>query len=493
MQTRNGLRRRGAVGVLILALGAGSVALVSMSSAPQPSAVATAAPNLAAASPANPLRLGTPGVASTQAIPSSVPTSAPPIRIGAVFPMTGDAGALAAASLRGVQIAADAINAAGGVAGRPIVLDVRQLDSASDADHVLAGLQAIGDAVVIGTYSSELSIPVSAAAAARGMVYWESGAVADRLTARDLPLVFRVGASGSNLGTNSADFAAAELASRLGRAVTDLRIAIVHADDDYATSVATAADRTASALGMQVVAREQYHLAAPRFANLMRRLAASRPDVLILASHIPDGIAFRRAMLKAGLQVGALIGTTMAECVPDFATPLGRDVVGIFGSDRPAGGFDPESLSPDAYAVYETFEAGWEASTAASGASEPPAPTSSWATPSDSWELTGNSALEEALSGFTAAWALMHDVLPAASAQGSVDVASIAAAARAIDLPAGSLPNGAGLRFSSDPSTLGQNERAIGMIWQWQAPDSDVVVWPQSFATGQIADVPLSR
>ncbi len=70
---------------------------------------------------------------------------------------------------------------------------------------------------------------------------------------------------------------------------------------------------------------------------------------------------------------------------------------------------------------------------------------------------------------------------------------AIAAAARAIDLPAGSLPNGAGLRFSSDPATLGQNVRAAAVIWQWQAVRSYTYVWPPTYATGSIAFVPLPR
>jgi hypothetical protein len=84
-------------------------------------------------------------------------------------------------------------------------------------------------------------------------------------------------------------------------------------------------------------------------------------------------------------------------------------------------------------------------------------------------------------------------VLPTAALQGRLDADGIAAVARGVDLPDGSLPNGAGLHFSADPATLGQNERAIGMVWQWQAVNRDVVVWPQSFATGSIGFVPLPR
>ena len=69
----------------------------------------------------------------------------------------------------------------------------------------------------------------------------------------------------------------------------------------------------------------------------------------------------------------------------------------------------------------------------------------------------------------------------------------IAAAARSIDLPTGALPNGAGLHFSADPATLGQNERATAVIWQWQAVRSYTFVWPPTYKTGDVGFVPLDR
>jgi hypothetical protein len=75
----------------------------------------------------------------------------------------------------------------------------------------------------------------------------------------------------------------------------------------------------------------------------------------------------------------------------------------------------------------------------------------------------------------------------------ALDAGAVAAAARAVDLPEGALPNGAGLRFSSDPVSLGQNERAAAVIWQWQAVRTYAFVWPPTYATGSIQFVPLSR
>jgi branched-chain amino acid transport system substrate-binding protein len=422
------------------------------------------------------------------------------IRIGAVFPLSSNAADLVGPELAGVRIAVDLVNDDGGVAGRRVELAVRDLRSRADADSVMADLRGEGVQLVIGAYDSELSIAASEAANRAGLLYWEAGAVADRLTGRGLPMVFRVGASGANLGANSATFAATELAGRLGKAVGELRIALAVADDDYANGVADAAESTARAQGLPVVLRRAYNLALPDWPGVMADLAAARPDVIILASHIPDGIAFRKAMVESGLRVGALIGSTMAECDPDFAGELGADAVGIFASDRPTAGFQPSALQPAAADAYARFAAAWAAVAAETGG------TGDVSLPSDRYadadytihgpaeDATAEES-EEALSGFAATWALLRHVLPTAAATGAgaLDAGSVAATARAIDLPDGSLPNGAGLRFSSAPGTLGQNERAAAVMWQWTAERTYSFVWPPTYATAEIAFVPLDR
>src|SRR5471030_1439028 len=96
------------------------------------------------------------------------------------------------------------------------------------------------------------SIPAAAAADKAGLVYWEAGSVADQLTGQGLPLVFRVGASSTNLGDNSVNFAASQLAPRLGTTPAGLRVAIVAANDAYPQSVAAAAVATAAANGTNI-------------------------------------------------------------------------------------------------------------------------------------------------------------------------------------------------------------------------------------------------
>ena len=238
-------------------------------------------------------------------------------------------------------------------------------------------------------------------------------------------------------------------------------------DDAYGTSVVQGVLTKARALGFHMAPTITYDAYDPDWSTVMNTLKADGPEVLFLASYIPDGVAFRRAMLSSGVKVGAMIGTTMAECVPDFGNELGKDAVGIFGSDRPGPDFDPAALSPtgrQAYAILARAVRAAKAPTVRGG------PT------------------EEEMSGFTAAWTLLHDVMTKSR---TVSPLAVATAARAVTIPSGSLPNGAGLKFSSTGPTLGQNVRATGAIWQWQAPSYNVVVWPPTFATAKPILIPL--
>jgi branched-chain amino acid transport system substrate-binding protein len=112
----------------------------------------------------------------------AVGSGAPSLRIGAIFPLAGSAATGAAEEYQGARLAADMVNEDGGVGGRRITFDVRDAEAASAVQGAADSLRRDGVVAVIGAYSSQLSIPAAAAVARDGMVYWESGAVADQVT-----------------------------------------------------------------------------------------------------------------------------------------------------------------------------------------------------------------------------------------------------------------------------------------------------------------------
>ena len=104
-------------------------------------------------------------------------SSPAPLRIGTIFPPSGGAAADAGDEYRGALIAAELVNSAGGVQGRPVSLDVRNVNSSIRSAQPLGGCRVTRSLPSSSApYSSQLSIPAAAAVAKAGMVYWEPAA-----------------------------------------------------------------------------------------------------------------------------------------------------------------------------------------------------------------------------------------------------------------------------------------------------------------------------
>jgi branched-chain amino acid transport system substrate-binding protein len=80
----------------------------------------------------------------------------------------------------------------------------------------------------------------------------------------------------------------------------------------------------------------------------------------------------------------------------------------------------------------------------------------------------------------------VKDVLPRALGEaGNVDAASIVAAAGKTDMPAGSSPQGFGVKFNPPGSEkVGDNAAAYSTIMQWQNGELNVV-WPREIASAE--------
>jgi branched-chain amino acid transport system substrate-binding protein len=382
------------------------------------------------------------------------------LRIGAVYPLSGTQGPGGLEEFRGVQVAAELANAGGGVRGRSVELVPIDVPAGDAAPSAIEGLAADGVRVVLGSYGSTISAPAAAAAAAHGLLFWETGAVGEMTAGAQGELVFRVAPTGAVLGRNAIAFVADRYAPVLGVDPSTLRYAVTMVDDAYGRAVAAGAIEELEARGYPLAAELAYDPHTVDMRSLVEELAAADPDVLFVSAYLGDAVAMRREMVRQGLDLLVGIGTSSSYCMPAFGAELGAEAVGLFASDKPdAGALNAEGLTAPARAILERAGAAYE-------------------------DRFGASMTPAALAGFAAAWALFHDVLPAAA---NATPGAIAAAAMEADLPAGSLPNGSGLRFGAPgTATAGANLEAAGIIWQWQAPDASVSVWPPRFATGEL-------
>jgi branched-chain amino acid transport system substrate-binding protein len=390
-----------------------------------------------------------------------------PVRVGAVYPLSGSQGMGGVEEYRGVMVAAELANHDGGVHGRRLAVervDVPEADAAPGAIHALA---ARGIDLVLGSYGSTISSPAAAAAAGRGSLFWETGAVGKLAGPGEGDLVFRVAPTGGLLGRNAIAFVAGQLASRLHRPAASLRFAVAAVDDVYGRAVADGATAELRDRGLLLAADVTYDPRRYDPARVVRQVAAGRPDILFVVAYLEDGVALRREQVRQHLPLLASIGTSSSYCMPQFGVLLGRDALGLFASDKPdTHGINPHGLTMEGRALLERADGAYQAA-------------------------YGESMSAAALAGFSGAWALFRHVLPAAR---SLAPADVAAAARAARVPRGGLPNGSGLAFgAAGGPDAGANLRAASVIWEWTQVDRREVTWPPQFATAPIAAIRPAR
>jgi branched-chain amino acid transport system substrate-binding protein len=391
----------------------------------------------------------------------------PPVRVGAIYPLSGTQGMGGIDEFHGVQVAAELINAEGGIGGRPVELDQVDVPEADAAPGAIKALADRGVDLVLGSYGSTISSPAAAAAAGRGSLFWETGAVGKLAGPGGGDLVFRVAPTGGLLGRGAIRFVADQLAPRLGRKASSLRFAVAAVDDVYGHAVADGARAELRGRGLRTVADVAYDPRRYDPAKVVAEIAAARPDVLFVVAYLEDGVALRREQVRQHLPLLASIGTSSSYCMPAFGALLGHDAVGLFASDKPdTHGINPAGLAPGARALLERADAAYR-------------------------EANGHSMSAAALAGFSGAWALFRHVLPEAA---SLAPADVAAAARRARVPAGGLPNGSGLQFAPPGGVdAGANLRAASVIWEWTKVNQREVTWPPQFATAPIATLRPSR
>ncbi len=384
-----------------------------------------------------------------------------PVVIGAVYPTGGPQGVVGAGidEYHGLLLAARYVNEHGGVLGRPVEVRLAPANSVDAAAGAVQQLAEGGITVIVGTYGSVIARPAAVTAARLGLLYWETGAVGEiGAAAGPGTHFFRVAPNGETLGRQAVDFVETELAPRLGR-VGRLRYTVAYVDDGFGRAEARGEIAEVRRLHLPLAATLPYDPWHADYAALAARIARARSDVLIVAAYMENAVALREAVLRARVPLTVNIGGCSAYIMPQFGQRLGPAATGVFSSDKTGDLLPARALTRQAAQQLEWARRAYAAQ-------------------------YGHPLWEPGLSGFAGGIALFQDVLPRA---GASSPAAVAAAARQVRLPAGTLPNGSGLAFGPPGSAqAGENVRAASVVWEWIAPYTRALVWPPAFATHAI-------
>ena len=376
--------------------------------------------------------------------------------LGAIYPLSGPQAAGGKEELAGVRTALQLAESSGALktAVRLDVVDATTPEAAVGAvDHLVRDDHV---PAILGTYGSTLSAAASARAEELKTLYWETGAVADPVTAKR-QYVFRTVATGSSLGRMAVTFTHDVLVPSY--ALKAPRVAIIRVDDIYGRSVGGGEQALASSLGMSVVDVIEYDPRAFDPAVIAARVAAAKPDFLWDVSYLDDGVAIWQSLLQQRVAVKAAVGTSSAFCMPDFAKRLGGGAIGVYAADKPDADISASALSAPGRALLAQARNIYARANGGASMSIP------------------------AVAGFVGGWTLFHDVL--APMSGQVTSNSLRTSALRVDVPVGDAINGGGVRFGA-PGALdeGQNTRAAAVVGQWQAVGVMRIVYPSAYATG---------
>lgn len=257
----------------------------------------------------------------------------PSVRIGALAPLTRPGWVEAGRQLlAGLELAVREVNAAGGIAGKPLELVVR--DTAADPRKAAAAvdeLAALGVAAVVGEYHSVVARAAAGRADALGLPYLCSSAVLDALTDQPTQRVARLSPPQSRGWRVYADFL-------LGAGHS--RIAVATQPSVYWASGTRILRDHLSPRGGTVIELDMGALAPAAVCDALVDQTATA--LLLLVGHpepaVPIVKAVRHDPRLADIQIGAPAGQ------PEFAEWAA--LLGDDGAAIPFLRYLPERLGP---------------------------------------------------------------------------------------------------------------------------------------------------
>jgi branched-chain amino acid transport system substrate-binding protein len=222
------------------------------------------------------------------------------ILIGVGVPATGPAAAPAVWQKWGLDIAADAINASGGVLGRKI--EIRAYDNRcnpSEAVNVTNRLIEDKVSVILGMHCS------SATLAAMPLI--EKGRIPMIEGIASSPRITDLSGVGGNPWTFRINPSDLDMMDALGIYLSGgskmKRFAIVGEDTDFGRGGAGAFASVAKKYGLEIISQDFHPQSLPDFTPLLTRIRQTRPDAIAIFQLSGDQLNMLRNAMQLGLKI----------------------------------------------------------------------------------------------------------------------------------------------------------------------------------------------
>ena len=288
--------------------------------------------------------------------------AADPIRLGLVDELTGPQAEAGQLTLKGVKLAIDEINAAGGIMGRKIDLIVED-NASTNPGTVLAYSKLVGEgkiAAVVGPLRStqvQAASPTIAAAKVPAFI----GGSDPSLTRVNNPWIFRIRPNDLFSSKVMAEYAVKVLKGK--------KIAIIHSTDTFGAGGKNALVEALKTLGVEPVTIQGYTNNSQDFTAIVLAIKKSGADVLTsYMTNAPDVGICAKQLRQLGLNMPWIGSASLATdtalklagealwgtyTVSDFVIDANEESKAYAKKFRAAHGAEPDLFSAWAYgAVY---------------------------------------------------------------------------------------------------------------------------------------------
>ena len=253
------------------------------------------------------------------------------VKIGILWPLTGNAAAAGQASKAAAEVAADIVNNKHPELGNIPLAATEGLPNVGGAklelifvDH--QGIPAMAQQlatrlitqdkvhVLMGAYQSSCSFTATAVAERYGIPFMVGESAALNITGRGFKWVFRGTPIASDYAATYMRFFADMI--KQGRKIDS--IAVVNENTDYGTSVADSIEAAAKSNNIPVAIRIPYSASSTDVSAQVLQLKERKPDVVIFISYTSDSILYMKSMKNLDYLPPMAIGDDTGFSDPSF-------------------------------------------------------------------------------------------------------------------------------------------------------------------------------
>ncbi len=250
---------------------------------------------------------------------TSIPVYAENIRVGILLPLTGRLAELGGeTAYRSYQLAADGINAAGGILGERLELIFE--DTIGDRNVGLSAMEKLisQDKVIIvaGGFSSTVTFAATAVAQDLEVPFLVSTASADRITEADREYVFRLNAPVSEQSN--------ALASFLKRVTAVKTVAIIYENTVFGEFRSKKFRRRCERWGLRVIVKESYDAGVNDLIPLLSKVKPKYPDLIHMITQTRDSALLMQQAKELDLNPKMFMGISSGVALREFREQAGE-------------------------------------------------------------------------------------------------------------------------------------------------------------------------